>query len=316
MQQAPFHQLPDDPLTPASAFFVHADDGKRLRLALWRTDSDRPQGSILLCPGRTEYVEKYAPIARRLTDEGYHVLAIDWRGQGMSDRLQDDPLPGHVDKFADYQRDVRKVIAAAQDADLPQPWHLLAHSMGGCIGLAALHHGLPVKSAVFSAPMWGINLHKFSRGPALSLSYLASRVGRGGHAVPGSGGAMSTYALEEGFNTNLLTHDIDEWTRLAREAAHWPDLTIGGASFHWVGEALTECTRLARIASPDLPALVTLGSEEKIVHPQAIHDRVAKWQNAELMMIPGAKHEVMLETPDLREQFFKATLAHFKANAT
>ncbi|MDN5569042.1 MAG: alpha/beta hydrolase, partial [Paracoccus sp. (in: a-proteobacteria)] len=106
MEQAPFHQLPDDRLAPASAFFVQADDGKRLRLAVWQTDDDAPRGTVLLFPGRTEYVEKYSPIARRLTDQGYHVLSIDWRGQGMSDRLQDDPRPGHIDEFSDYQRDV------------------------------------------------------------------------------------------------------------------------------------------------------------------------------------------------------------------
>jgi lysophospholipase len=314
MQQAPFLQLPDDTLAPASAFFVQADDGKRLRLAFWETDNNTPRGSILLFPGRTEYVEKYSPIARRLTDEGYHVLGIDWRGQGLSDRLQDDPLPGHVDKFSDYQRDVHELVAAAILKALPKPWHLLAHSMGGCIGLAALENGLPVQSAVFSAPMWGINLRKIHHGPALGISYIAERIGRGGLAVPGSGGTFSTYALEEGFKENLLTSNVDEWSRLTREAGHWPELTIGGASFHWAGEALTECTRLSRIPSPKLPVLVSLGSEEKIVATQAIHDRVAKWPNARLIAIEGAKHEVMLETPVRRDQFFAAMLAHFEAS--
>ena len=314
MQQAPFHQLPDDTSAPARAFFVMADDGRRLRLALWQPQGADVGGTVLLFPGRTEYVEKYAPIAHRLTDEGYAVLAIDWRGQGMSDRLQDDPRPGHITEFSDYQRDVDQMVAAAEQLELPRPWHLLAHSMGGCIGLAALQNGLPVESAVFSAPMWGISLRPFQHGAARGIASLAGRIGRGGSVVPGSGGASDTYVLDESFNNNLLTGNVDEWARLVREAANWPQLTIGGASFDWVGQALNECSRLSRLASPDIPMLVSLGSEEKVVAAQAIRDRVKCWPKGRLLEIAGARHEVMIETSDRRQQFMAATLAHFRAS--
>ncbi|WP_108501585.1 alpha/beta fold hydrolase [Paracoccus indicus] len=314
MQQAPFHQLPDDGLAPASAFFVTADDGRRLRIALWQPRGKHTSGTVLLFPGRTEYVEKYAPIAHRLTDEGYAVLAIDWRGQGMSDRLQDDPRPGHITEFSDYQRDVEQMVAVAGQHELPRPWHLLAHSMGGCIALAALMNGLPVKSAAFSAPMWGISLRPFQHGAARGIASLAGRIGRGGNVVPGSGGASDTYVLDESFNDNLLTGNVDEWARLVREAANWPQLTIGGASFDWVGQALNECSRLSRLASPDIPMLVALGSEEKVVAAQAIRDRAKRWPNGRLLEIAGARHEIMIETTDRRNQFMAAMLAHFRAS--
>lgn len=312
MQDAPFHQLPDDRSRPARAFWAQADDGVRLRLAHWRADSAR--GSVLLFPGRTEYIEKYAPIAQLLTAQGYDVLAIDWRGQGMSDRLLPNRRVGHIGQFADYQRDVVEMMVAAEECGLPRPWHLLAHSMGGCIGLAALDGGMPVQSAVFSAPMWGINLRPVQQGIALGVAYLAGRVGRGGIAAPGSGGAQTTYPLDESFNANLLTRNGDEWARLVREAAAWPDLTIGGATFDWVSKALNECSRLSRIASPQVPMLVSLGSDERIVSPQAIRDRAARWPGAELLPIKGAMHEVMMEVPELRDRFMEAMLARFEAS--
>lgn len=312
MEQAPFHQLPDDVRAAARAFFVRAEDGIRLRLAWWPAGQAARCGSVLLFPGRTEYIEKYAPIAGLLVDQGYHVLAIDWRGQGLSDRLQRNPRPGHIGEFSDYQHDVIEMLVAAGRLDLPQPWHLLAHSMGGCIGLAALDAGLPVRTAVFSAPMWGINLRRMQHGLALGVAYLAGRVGRGGLPAPGSGGSDTTYVLDESFAANLLTHDPDEWARFVREAAYWPDLTIGGASFDWVGKALNECIRLARIASPPQPMLVSLGSEEKVVSPGAIRDRAARWPGGHLLEIAGARHEVMMETPDLRARFLDAMLTQFE----
>ncbi|QXI63812.1 Lysophospholipase L2 [Paracoccus marcusii] len=312
MQQAPFHQLPDDRSQPAGAFWAQAGDGVRLRMAHWPADAAR--GSVLLFPGRTEYIEKYAPVAHRLMAEGYDVLSIDWRGQGMSDRLQPNPRPGHIRDFADYQHDVVEMIVAAEQLDLPRPWHLLAHSMGGCIGLAALEGGMAVQSAVFSAPMWGINLRRMQQGVALGIAYLAGRVGRGGLTAPGSGGAATTYPLDESFNANLLTGNGDEWARLVREAVAWPDLTIGGATFDWVGRALNECARLSRIPSPDMPMLVSVGSDEKVVSPQAIRDRAARWPQSELLTIPGAKHEILMETDPLRDLFYEAMLARFEAS--
>nr|WP_252733445.1 alpha/beta hydrolase [Paracoccus marinaquae] len=303
--------MPGDSSRPASAFWVSADDGIRLRLALWPESAGSAQGSVLLFPGRTEYVEKYAPIAQRLNAEGYHVLAIDWRGQGLSDRLQPDRRPGHVGDFADYQRDVVEMVVAATELGLPRPWHLLAHSMGGCIGLTALHGDLPVASAVFSAPMWGINLRRMPHGVAVGIAYLAGRLGHGGRSAPGSG-ASGNYMLDEAFSTNLLTPDPDEWSRLLREAASWPDLTIGGASFHWVSQALNECSRLARLPSPERPMTVLFGSEEKIVSIPAIRTRAADWPGADLLELRKGRHELLMDA-DQRESFFEAMLARFSA---
>ena len=317
MQDAPFHQFASDGTTPAWAFWAQADDGVRLRLALWQVAPDNaaapdPRGTVLLFPGRTEYLEKYAPTALAMNAQGYAVLGIDWRGQGLSDRLQDDPRPGHVDAFSDYQRDVVEMIVAATDLDLPRPWHLLAHSMGGCIGLGALLNDLPVERAVFSAPMWGINLRQMPQGMALGMAYIAGRLGRGGRAAP-SGGGAGTYVLDEAFSQNLLTGDASEWCRMVREAAAWPELTLGGASFNWVSQALNECSRLDREPSPQVPTLVSLGNLERVVSAAAIRDRVARWDGATLLELDNCRHEPMMESADVRDRFLQSALAHFDA---
>ena len=308
MTPAPFYTLPGDPLPTVRCFWLRTEDGIRLRAGLWR--AGRPIGTVLLFAGRTEYLEKYAQVAADLNAVGYDVLAIDWRGQGLSDRLLPDPAPGHIADFADYQRDVVELVIAAQELDLPQPWHMLAHSMGGTIGLAALMGGLPVQSAAFSAPMLGINLRGLPESLALALAGLMVRLGRGARPAPASGGNDS-FVLTDAYRDNLLTSDGPRWGRIVAETASWPEIALGGATNDWVRAALLECRRLAPLPAPELPALIALGSRERVVSAEAIRARAANWPGARLLELPDSRHEPMMERDAIRDAFLQAAITHF-----
>ena len=105
-------------------------------------------------------------------------------GQGLADRLLADRRVGHVGRFTDYQMDVAAMVKAARALDLPQPYYLLAHSMGGCIGLRALMEDLPVAACAFTGPMWGIQMASTTRPAAWALSWSSARLGFGHHLAP------------------------------------------------------------------------------------------------------------------------------------
>ena len=75
-------------------------------MGLWEAATGAPRGTVLLFPGRTEYVEKYGRVARDLVAAGYSVVAFDWRGQGLADRPQHRRDMGHVISFDEYRQDV------------------------------------------------------------------------------------------------------------------------------------------------------------------------------------------------------------------
>lgn len=312
MTDAPLlHDLAEGP-AGGEATFLTADDGRRIRVAHW-APSAASRGTVLLFPGRTEFIEKYGRVARDLTDAGYDTLAVDWRGQGASDRLATDPFVGHVDTFADYQRDVAAAVGWARDRKLPEPWYLIAHSMGGCIGLRALVEGLPVAATVFSAPMWGIVMAPYLRPLAATLPWAMRRLGRGETYVPG--GAPANYVTETAFAENLLTTDEDHYAYFARHAQAAPDFGIGGPSINWLGEALTEVRALLAAPKPSVPSLVMLGTEEAIVSSTGIRRMVAGWPAARLSVIDGGKHELMMEAPGIRAAFMDQMFAQFEAAA-
>jgi lysophospholipase len=286
--------------------WTRTSDGVRIRLGFWPGGN---RGTVLLFPGRTEYLEKYGPAAQELADRGFATLTIDWRGQGLSDRLIDDRARGHVRRFADYQRDVAALLRLAETADLPRPWFLLAHSMGGCIGLRALHNGLPVRAAAFSAPMWGIRI----MAPLVPLAWMlsgASRyIGRSDTYVPGS--SANCYVSTEPFAGNVLTTDPEMFDFMARQVRTHPDLALGGPSLNWLHEALREMRILGRMGPPRLPALVSIGSHERVVDVPAIRHIVSRWPGGLLDHVEGARHEIMMETPAIRAAYYDRITAFF-----
>lgn len=312
VQPAPFHAGVAD--APPGAVVVWAQAGAgartaRIRLASWKAGD---KGTVLLLPGRTECIEKYGRAAGDLVARGFSVLTIDWRGQGLADRAMPDRMMGHVDDFAEFQDDLDAMLEEARRLDLPQPFYMVAHSMGGCIGLRGLMRGLPVKAAAFSAPMWGIAMAAWLRPVASVVAALAGPLGLVSRYAPSTSG--ETYLLQVPFQGNVLTTDREMWDYMRRQVAEVPDLALGGPSIGWLKAALRECASLAAMPAPKVPVICALGTAEKVVDVPPVHLRMASWANGQLDLYPGAEHEIMMEGPAARKRFFDRATALFEAN--
>ena len=142
-------------------------DGIRIRTSFWA--ANEPVGTVFVFPGRADYIEKYGGLANFCLSNNLNVIAIDWRGQGLSARLLDDKNIGHIEDFKNYQHDVEVMIKEAKEANLVRPWIIFAHSMGGLIGLRTLQD-LPIfEKVVFTSPMWGIQMPPILKSGALSV---------------------------------------------------------------------------------------------------------------------------------------------------
>lgn len=308
MQEAPYFEEVSRGPAGGRAYWLTADDGVRLRVIHWGADA--PDGTVLLFPGRTEYAEKYSITAAELAARGLATLAIDWRGQGLADRLDDDPMLGHVGRFFDYQRDVAAMVAAARELGAAEPFYLLAHSMGGAIGLRALQEGLDVKAAAFSAPMWGVFIAPTMRPLAWALSNVATRFGAGNRLAPGT--KRETYVLADPFEDNMLTRDREMWDYMKAQAKAHPELTLGGPSLQWLAEALRETRALHEMPSPPHRAICFLGTNERIVDKPRIESRMKRWPNGRLSRTEGGEHEMLMEGPELRAALLDEMLAFFR----
>lgn len=288
------------------AIWCRTEDGLRIRAAIWPQGSS---GTVLLFPGRTEYVEKYGPAAAELARRGFATVVIDWRGQGLSDRVVPQPMIGHVKHFSDYQRDLRAVLAALEGLGLPEPRFLLSHSMGGTIALRSLLEDVEVRAAAFTAPMWNIRITRAMRPLAWALASGARAAGLGLTLAPGTD--PTSYVLVAPYQGNVLTTDAEMFAWMKAHMIAHPELSLGGPSMHWLHEALVECRRLHGARSPQVPGLVLLGSAEKVVDTDVIRDRMRRWPSARLEVFAGAEHEVLMESAAMREHAYDMIAAFF-----
>lgn len=285
------------------AYWIDTSDGVRIRVAHW----PGPR-MLLLLPGRTEFIEKYGLVVRDLAAAGWGALVVDWRGQGRSPRALADTRLGHVGDFAEYQRDLDAVLAfAAELAPGPLPW--LAHSMGGCIALRGLMRGLPCQAAALCAPMLGL-VQSPQQIRALSVvAGLARPFGADKSYAPTTD---ADYGLPKmPFAGNTLTRDAGQYDRMRTQIIAEPAISLGGPSLRWMGAAIAEMSALRKMPSPSVPALLGVGGADGIVSAAMVRERAARWPGADLAEYPEAQHELMMELPDVRDDFLRRVVTLF-----
>ncbi len=291
---APYHaDLAEGP-AGVEAHWARTADGVRIRVA---TRAGGGAGTVIVFPGRTEFIEKYGRVMDRLAGRGVSVAALDWRGQGLSDRFGANPALGHVEDFRDYQRDVGALLGLEAVRALPRPWILLGHSMGGCIGLRTLLERADFAAAIFSAPMWHLQMRAATRELTSKMTQLANLVGLGGRLTPGANPGPTALAIA--YAGNPLTSDEATFQWCMRQIIDQPELAIGGPSMQWTRAALEEMARLYVAPLPKLPVLTFLGTDESVVSSSVIRTQMSKMESGELVELPGARHEILMERPEI-----------------
>lgn len=286
---------------------IVAADGVKLRFARWRPAGRRAQGTICLFQGRSECIEKYFETVRDLRKRGFAVATLDWRGQGRSDRRLHDPRKGHIDSFAEYDRDLDAFMQQVALPDCPPPHYALAHSTGGLVCLRAARYGrVRFTRMVLTSPLVGLGVTRPSPRTAYRLAAFLTAIGLGELNVP-EGKAIALDRMK--FEGNWLTSDPARFARNVEIVRRHPEVAIGPPTFGWLYAA---CRAMEEASEPDfgpsikLPILMIAGTIDMIVSPRAIEALAGELRAGAQVVVPGARHEILMERDNLREQALAA----------
>lgn len=297
------------PANPAPADGVvgalETPDGVTLRFARWPPPPGR-KGTVCLFQGRAEFIEKYFEVVRDLRARGFAVAALDWRGQGLSQRLTRDPFKGHVRRFSDYLIDLEIFMKEVVLPDCPPPFFALGQGMGGTVLIQSAGYGHRwFDRAVLSAPMIGLGQSSLlGAGPAIVRALKLFGFGR--LYVPGGGPTPMATAP---FAGNLMTSDPVRYARTAAVLEAEPALGIGAPTVGWVSAAFQAMAALQQpsfVARLHQPMLLMAAANDHLMSLPAIEDFSLNLRGGSHLMVPGAMHELLMEQDQYRQLFLAA----------
>ncbi|MEP3049085.1 MAG: alpha/beta hydrolase [Roseibium sp.] len=324
----------------AIAGFIATPDRIKLRYAHWPATNRQRRGTVTLLQGRAEFIEKYFEIIEDLRGRGFDVVTFDWRGQGGSERLTRNPNRGHISNFRKFRTDLRTILKEVSLATYPGPHFALAHSTGGLVLLSDSQRlKTMLDRAVITAPLLGLTQgawepsgsswrRRFLRIATLGilgkprlkaeapktswavetiafpLSRLTSAIGFGRLFVPGGNGKITSP-----FEGNRQTTDRSRFRRFTNVLKEYPVLGIGAPTMGWLNAAArTMRVMRMRETGPNmkLPCLILGAGNDQVVSTPAIEEFVSRTKAAAYLEIPGASHELMMESDAYRDQFWAA----------
>lgn len=284
-------------------------DGARLRYAIWlgRTPS---HGTVIVIPGRTEFIEKYFETVEDLLARGFAVALIDLRGQGLSSREHSDRLKGHILDFQTYVDDLALWIETCVKPNLPGPFVSLGHSMGAHIVLRYLHdHPGAVSCAVVTAVMTLIRSWPLSVGFARSMVKFGRRLfGPNATLVSGS----RAKPLMARFDENKLTHDKPRFERMQSLILADRNLGLGPPTMGWLDAAIRSMDLINQpdyLAAIATPVLLGIPAEDQVIDVASQRRLAQLLPEGSSFVVPGAQHEILMETDACRDVFWQ----HFDA---
>ena len=281
--------------------WLDAPDGARLRAAHWPGE----RATLLFLSGRTEFIERNLETVDALRDRGFAVWTLDWRGQGGSGRALRDTMRNHVRSFDDHLADLDRLVA--EQIGPAGPLLMLAHSMGGHIGLRylAMRPGRFAR-AVLTAPMIDfIRPARLSRRGAWALAHAACLLpSLSGRFGPGTARAPDPHRP---FDGNPLTACPERFAADRAWLEQYPELVSGGATWGWLRAATASIAKLHQptvAARIDCPVLIALAGHERLVDNAATRAFTARLKHATILELPEARHEILRETDATRARFW------------
>src|SRR5580704_11797084 len=297
----PANPVPENFVTGA----LKTSDGVTLRFARWPPPAGR-KGTVCILQGRGEWIEKYFETVRDLRARGFAVAALDWRGQGLSDRALSDRHKGYVRDFSEYDTDLETFMREIVLPDCPPPLFALGHSTGATVLIRAASAGRRwFDRMVLTAPL--IDLTGFNASQTARLTVRVMRMaGFGSMYVPkGEVGIMEARP----FAGNVLTSDPVRYARNAAILEAEPALALGQPTVAWTDAAFRAMRTMRERSYPSRirqPMLIIAAGNDAVVSNVAIEDFAGLLRAGSQLVVVGAQHELLMEQDRFRAQFWAA----------
>ena len=250
-----------------------AGAGAKLHVTHWLPDG-RPRAVVLLAHGYAEHAGRYGHVAKRLTEAGYAIYAVDHWGHGNS-----DGEGGYVPRFSAFLDGMAELLTLVEINHGDTPRLLLGHSMGGLIAtLFLVERQQAFVAAALSGPAI-LPAEPPSRVTVWLSRFLSRFFPRLGVLSLDANGVSRDPAVVEAYRADPLVYEGKIGARLGKE--------------------FMDAMAVAQADAPKirLPILIQHGEADRLTAPAGsryLFDNVAS-KDKKLEIYPGLFHEIYNE---------------------
>lgn len=263
---------------------------------------------IVILPGRTEPIEKYAELIYDLDQQEmagvFTFFLMDHRGQGSSDRMLTkkpvDLEKGHIDRFQNYIADVKTfmdlVVAKRECSDAT----LIAHSLGAGIGTGFLQQYPEYFDRAFlTSPMLKIQTKPYKYGFARSIVVANIIFGRAKKFTIGASGYDGT----RDFENNTFTSSPQRYEMAMSMFDLVPKARLGGVTNNWVNQVMKGTRKIRKnYSSIQIPLRVIHAGIETYSEKDEMIRLCDQALDCQRLYLESSKHEVLMDRDLNRDQ--------------
>lgn len=296
------YDLPDMPADWVWNRF-EAADGTGLR---WGETGNRGASSatLIMVPGYTATMSMYGEHVDRLARKGYHVIGLDLRGQGGSDRhFPKQPEKLWVKDFGVYSNDLTAFIRSQhfEDTRIVIP---MVSSFGGHVGMRMAHEnpGL-VGGYYFIAPAIEPKAGDTPFEKAGRQMNMMQKLGQGKRYLPGNGNwkpetpdDLARHGIEYCSSNPLRLPNRDVvFTR-------YPEQRVGGVTAQWGAEFFKSASLMKAdgyFNNINVPVTMIAAERDDFVSNSALDKSCSELSDCQLVRYPGSGHCLLQETDNV-----------------
>jgi lysophospholipase len=270
-------------------------DGKKLQYHYFQHPN--AHSNLIIATGWTEGAPKYAELIYDLHQAGVETFIMDWRGQGLSERLIQDTQVTWVADYGDFVKDLHQFVTEVVKPRARLPLTIMGHSMGANVTtLYMTQHPEVFDRAVLSSPMLDMILGPYPTWVGRAISWFYNAVGFGTSMVWGH-----SY-FDPSKSENWVTHSKSRWNFWNQYKVDHPQYVLNAASFRWVLEGLKATDYMKEKAQLiQVPLLMLQAGRDLYVATEG-QDRVCeKAYYCKKITYPFAKHEILNEVDLIRQ---------------
>lgn len=277
--------------------FVNSDDKEEKNIYYEGYINSDSKGTIIICHGFTESVEKFKEMIYYFFNAGYSVFAIEHRGHGRSWRATSNWSVTHIDDFEEYVSDLKalmeKEVKPVSDG---KPVYLYAHSMGGAIAtLYAEEYPNDISKVILSSPMLSINFGNYPAWMGVAMAKTAAFFGK----------AKEKMFVHQEFNPDEKFEDssatsLVRFQRYFKERIAHQEFQNYAGSYAWLIQSVAGLKKIFKtenLKKLSMPILLFQAENDTVVTPEGQLMLANEVESVSLVYVKESKHEIYM-TPN------------------